>query len=100
MTLPRSPPSVRTRIRLSAKSRPGQRPPLAPTLLDDTDKDAAEALRTSVVAQAQRSPAAVTKQTTGLTKDGLPVQSFRTLLADVATLARNTLTTPSHRSIR
>src|SRR6201995_4408084 len=38
---------------------------LAPMLFDDTDKDAAEALRSSVVAQAQRSPAAGSKQTTG-----------------------------------
>jgi DDE family transposase len=66
---------------------------LAPMLFDDTDKQAAEALRESVVAQAQRSPAAVTKQTTGLTEDGLPVHSFRSLLADLATLARNTITT-------
>ena len=66
---------------------------LAPMLFDDTDKQAAEVLRTSVVAQAQRSPAAVTKQTTGLTPDGLPVHSFRSLLADLATLARNTVTT-------
>jgi hypothetical protein len=47
----------------------------------------------SVVAPAQRSPAAVSKQTTGLTEDGLPVHSFRSLLADLATLARNTITT-------
>ncbi len=47
---------------------------LAPMLFDDTDKEAAEALRTSVVATAQRSPAAVAKQTTGLTQDGLPAQ--------------------------
>ena len=66
---------------------------LAPMLFDDTDKAAAEALRTSVVAQAQRSPAAVTKQTTGLTKDGMPVHSFQTLLADLATVARNTIIT-------
>ena len=66
---------------------------LAPMLFDDTEKNAAEALRTSVVAQAHRSPAAVTKQTTGLTPDGLPVHSFRSLLADLATLARNTVTT-------
>ena len=66
---------------------------LAPMLFDDTDKDAAEALRTSVVAQAQRSPAAVNKQTTGRTEDGLPVHSFRSLLADLATLARNTIIT-------
>jgi len=66
---------------------------LAPMLFDDTDKDAAEALRTSVVAQAQRSPAAVTKQTTGRTEDGMPVHSFRSLLADLATITRNTITT-------
>src|SRR6201995_5621563 len=72
---------------------------LAPMLFDDTDKNAAEALRSSVVAQAQRSPAAVTKQTTGRTEDGLPVHSFRTLLADLATLVRNTIITaiaPDH----
>ena len=66
---------------------------LAPMLFDDTDKEAAEALRASVVAQAQRSPAAVQKQTTGLTPDGLPVHSFQSLLADLATVARNTITT-------
>ena len=68
-------------------------------LFDDTDKEAADALRVSVVAQAQRSPAAVTKQTTGLTADGLPVHSFRSLMADLATLARNTIITaitPNH----
>ena len=66
---------------------------LAPLLFDDTDKDAAEAARESVVAKAQRSPAAIRKQTTGITADGLPVHSFRTLLADLATLARNTIVT-------
>jgi hypothetical protein len=66
---------------------------LAPMLFDDTDKEEAEALRSSVVAQAQRSKAAVKKQTTGVTPDGLPVHSFRTLLADLATLARNTIVT-------
>ena len=66
---------------------------LAPMLFDDTDKEAAEAQRRSVVAQAQRSKAAMKKQTTGLTEDGLPVHSFHSLLADLATLARNTITT-------
>ena len=66
---------------------------LAPMLFDDTDKTEAEAQRRSVVAQAQRSKAAVKKQTTGLTADGLPVHSFRSLLVDLATLARNTITT-------
>jgi transposase len=66
---------------------------LAPMLFDDTDKEAAAAQRKSVVTQAQRSTAAVKKQTTGLTEDGLPVHSFHSLLADLATLARNTITT-------
>jgi hypothetical protein len=66
---------------------------LAPMLFDDTDKEQAEARRKSVVAQAQRSKAATKKQTTGLTEDGLPVHSFQSLLADLATLARNTITT-------
>ena len=66
---------------------------LAPMLYHDTEKDVAEAQRASVVAKAERSPAAITKQTTGQTEDGLPVHSFRTLLADLATLTRNTLVT-------
>jgi transposase len=66
---------------------------LAPMLFDDTDKAEAEALRRSVVTQAQRSKAAVKKQTTGMTPDRLPVHSFRTLLADLATMARNTIIT-------
>jgi hypothetical protein len=66
---------------------------LAPMLFDDTDPDEAEALRRSVVAQAQPSKAAIKKQTTGMTPDGLPVHSLRTLLADLATLAHNTIIT-------
>lgn len=66
---------------------------LAPVLFDDTDKETAEALRESIVAQAQRSPAAVAKQTTGLTPEGLAVHSFQTLLADLATICRNTIVT-------
>ena len=66
---------------------------LAPMLFEDADKQAAETLRTSVVAQAQRSPAAVQKQTTKLSPDGLPVHSFQTLLADLATIAQNTILT-------
>jgi hypothetical protein len=62
-------------------------------LFDDTDPDEAEALRRSVVAPAQRSKAAIKKQTTGMTPDRLPVHSLRTLLADLATLARNTIIT-------
>ena len=46
-----------------------------------------------MVATAQRSPGAVAKQITRLTGDGLPVHSFHSLLADLATLARNTIVT-------
>ena len=66
---------------------------LAPMLFDDTDPEEAETRRRSVVAPAQQSKAAIKKQTTGMTPDGRPVHSFRTLLADLATLARNTIIT-------
>ena len=52
---------------------------------------AAEALRTSVVAKAERSPAALAKQTTGRSTDGLPVHSFHTLIADLATHTQNSV---------
>jgi DDE family transposase len=66
---------------------------LAPMLYDDTDHEAAAAMRTSVVAKAERSEAAIRKQTTGRTDDGLPVHSFQTLLADLGTYCRIQATT-------
>jgi hypothetical protein len=66
---------------------------LAPMLYDDDDKDAAEALRDNPVRKAERSPSAIAKQTTGRAADGLPVHSFQSLLADLTTLARNTVVT-------
>jgi len=72
---------------------------LAPMLYDDAEKATAEALRNSVVAKAQRSPSAIAKQTHGTTPDGLPVHSLQTLLADLATLAQNTVVaalSPAH----
>jgi hypothetical protein len=66
---------------------------LAPMLYDDDDKETAEALRESPVAKAQRSPAALAKSATGRTADGAPVHSFQSLLADLATLTRNTIVT-------
>jgi hypothetical protein len=62
---------------------------LAPILFDDHDRAAGEALRTSPVAKARPSP--VAKRKAKHTNDGLPVHSFRTLLADLATLTRNTV---------
>ena len=64
---------------------------LAPILFDDHDRAAGEALRASPVAKAQPSPAAKRKARTKQTDDGLPVHSFRSLLADLATLTRNTV---------
>lgn len=64
---------------------------LAPILFDDHDRAAGEALRPSPVAKARPSPAAKRKAKTKRTDDGLPVHSFRTLLADLATLTRNTV---------
>jgi transposase len=67
---------------------------LAPLLYDDTDRETAARMRDSVVAKAQRSPAAIAKETSGRTEDGLPVQSFQSLLADLATYCRIQATTP------
>jgi hypothetical protein len=64
---------------------------LAPMLFDDHDRQAGEALRSSPVAKAQPSPAAKRKAKTKRTDDGLPVHSFRTMLADLAKLTRNTV---------
>jgi Transposase DDE domain len=64
---------------------------LAPLLFDDHDRAAAAAQRASPVAKAKPSPAARRKAQRKLTADGLPVHSFRSLLADLATLTRNTV---------
>ena len=62
---------------------------LAPMLFDDDDRVQAEAKRRSVVAPAERSDAACAKDRTKHTPDGQPVHSFRTMLADLATLTKN-----------
>jgi transposase len=62
---------------------------LAPMLFDDADPAAGEALRSSIVAPAQRSPQAKQKAQTKRTADQLPVHSFRTLLEDLRTLTLN-----------
>ena len=64
---------------------------LAPTMFDDHDRAASEALCSSPVVKAQPSPAANRKAKTKRTDDGLPVHSFRTLLAGLATLTRTTV---------
>ena len=62
---------------------------LAPLLFDDGDRIAAQKMRTSVVAQAQRSTSAQAKAHSKRTPDDLPVHSFQTLLTDLATIVSN-----------
>ena len=62
---------------------------LAPLLFDDEDKPAGEALRSSVVAPAERSPATQHKAHTKRNADGGPVHSFATMIRDLATLVKN-----------
>lgn len=62
---------------------------LAPVLFDDEDKDLAESLRSSIVAPAERSPGAKLKDLTKRNDAGFPVHSFRSLLQDLGTLAKN-----------
>ena len=60
-------------------------------MFDDHERDEAEATRASIVQPAPRSEAARAKDKTKQTEDGLPVHSFRTLLADLGTLAKNSV---------
>ncbi len=62
---------------------------LAPLLFTDGDKATAEAARTSPVAPAARSPKALAKAAAKRTEGGLPVHSFDSLLADLATICLN-----------
>jgi len=73
---------------------------LAPILFDDHDRAAAAAERTSIVAPAERSPAAKRKVTARHTDDGLPVHSFRSLINDLATLCLNKVSLPSNPKYR
>ena len=62
---------------------------LAPILFDDEAPEAAQAQRDSVVSPAKRSQSAQLKAQRKRTQDDLPVHSFQTLLADLATIAKN-----------
>ena len=62
---------------------------LAPLLFDDDDKATAEAQRDSPVVPAKPSPSAQEKARTLRTEDDFPVHSFQTMLADLATIAKN-----------
>jgi transposase len=62
---------------------------LAPILFDDHQKQQAQCERKSIVAPAPRSAAAKRKDHSKRTDDDAPVHSFRSLLEDLGTLARN-----------
>jgi len=64
---------------------------LAPLLFDEDDPAAAAALRRSIVKPARRSERALAKAASQRTPEGGPVHSFRTLIADLATLAKTTV---------
>jgi transposase len=65
---------------------------LAPVLFDDHQREQAAAARASIVAPAQRSSAAHRKAASKCTEDGIPVHSFQSLLTELATFTRNTMT--------
>ena len=69
---------------------------LASLLFDDEEKELAESLRESIVAPAQRSPSAKRKERTKRNAAGTPVHSFRTLLDDLRTLAKNRVRIGEH----
>lgn len=69
---------------------------LAPLLFQDHDRAAAAAERTSVVAKAELSPAARKKKARGRTEDGLPLHSFRTLMAALTTATRSRVRVGEH----
>ena len=58
----------------------------------DSQPEAGEALRSSVVAPALRSPAALEKTQSHRTRDGLALRSLHSLLQDLATLTLNQVT--------
>jgi transposase len=62
---------------------------LAPVLFDDDDPKGGEARRDSIVAPARRSERAEEKALTKRTDADEPVHSFKSLLGDLATIAKN-----------
>src|SRR5882757_3090048 len=66
---------------------------LKPMLFDDDDPTAAARERSSIVAPAQPSPAALRKRASKVAANGLPVHSFQSLLRDLATCTLNEMTT-------
>jgi transposase len=72
---------------------------LAPILFEDEDKEEVQLERESVVAKAPRSHSAQYKAAKKETQEGLPVHSFQSLLADLATVTRNTIAPLEHEDV-
>jgi hypothetical protein len=72
---------------------------LAPILFEDEEKEEAQIERESVVDKAPRSYTAQYKAGKKETQDGLPVHSFQSLLADLATVTRNTISPLEHEAV-
>ena len=66
---------------------------LAPILFDEDDWEAAAGRKESVVSPAKKSEKAKNKANKKCTSDNLPVHSFQTLLDDLATIVKNTIST-------
>ena len=65
---------------------------LAPILFSDHEPEARE--RTSIVAPAEPSPAALAKRTTRHASDGTPIMAWRDLIANIGTLTINEVALP------
>ncbi len=64
---------------------------LKSVLFDEDDHEAARANRSDAVAPKKPSPSAKAKAAKKCAPDGMPIHSFQTLLADLATITRNTI---------
>jgi hypothetical protein len=67
---------------------------LAPILFQDDDRAAAAQARKSIVAPAKRSPRADIKAASKVNDEGIRVESFRSWLANLATITRNEVAAP------
>jgi len=64
---------------------------LAPLLFDDEEKEKMATTKSSIVAPTDSSPSARKKAASKRTEENLPVQSFQSLLANMATICQNTI---------
>lgn len=73
---------------------------LKPLLFDDEDITQQRQAKASPVQPTERSDSAKQKDATGVNQNGLPVHSFRSLLADLATVCDNVASTPINASAK